>query len=140
MSNNKKLKKLVLFGLSSAALVGSQMYAGSTASNADNMMADSSQQTMTPEQQSFCNRLSGMARHAFKNMSNDNREMCMRIANQECKGKNECKGMGNCANPGDHACSGKNDCKGKGGCKAKEPNKAVHMVEKMAQKRANAME
>jgi len=140
MSNKKKqLTNLVLFGLGGVTLMTSPLFAGATASDADNTMADSSQQPMTPEQQGFCNGLSAGARHAFKAMDNDCREMCMKAATQNCKGKNMCKAHGGCATE-EHACKGKNDCKGQGGCKMKDCSKVVMMMKKMADKRADAMD
>lgn len=137
MSNQKKLTHLVLIGLGS--LAASPLVGGSTPSNPSDTMADSGQETMTPEQQAFCNRLSPRARHAFKAMSNEEREMCMKAATQECKSKNMCKGYGGCATE-EHSCMGKNGCKSKGGCKTKDPSKTVMMMKKMAEKRAEAMD
>ena len=81
---NKKLKNLVLVGLGSVMLMGLQpLVAGTTASDADNTMADSSGQAMTPEQQTFCRSLAPKARKNFKSMTNEQREMCMKKCSQD---------------------------------------------------------
>lgn len=80
--SNKKFGNLMLAGLSGVVLLSSPLCAGSKSSDANTTMADSSEEAMTPEQQTFCQSLSPQARRRFKAMSNDKREMCMKMCAQ----------------------------------------------------------
>ena len=100
-----------MLGIGSAACVGS-LNAAELTQAPTTATAPSS---MTADEQAFAAKLNQNAYTTFKNMSKEQRSMCMQMCSHECKSKNGCKGMGNCKTA-DNSCAGKNACKGKGGC------------------------
>lgn len=81
--------------------------------------------------------LSDDGKRMFDRLDAEGKKLALRLANQDCKGKNSCKGENACK-------TSKNDCAGKGGCAGtspapfKDPNQAVKVAaKKMEEKRAN---
>lgn len=128
----KNLSKLVLLGLSSAAVLGYQALAFADMDSSDTAESMNSM-SMSADEQAFFDKLSDSAKPAFQNMNSAQRAMCMSMASHDCKGQNSCKGQSKCKTD-EHACKGQNTCKGKGGCKT-SPDEAVKLAGDMAQKR-----
>jgi hypothetical protein len=141
--SKKTLAALAVLGMSS--FLGAEEVASNsacTSSSCGQVLAAANSAacnaTMPADQQAFCNKMNSSSQAAFKAMNAEGRAMAMKIAAQECKGKNDCKGKGGCKTE-THACAGKNECKGKGGAPMKDANKAVEMASNcMASKRAHA--
>lgn len=81
-------------------------------------------------------KLSQDGKNLYSTLDPAAKTMALKMASQECAGKNECKGMNSCK-------SQHNDCAGKGGCKGtsaapfKNKDDAVKLAaKKMAKKRA----
>lgn len=82
--------------------------------------------------------LNSDTKRVFDGMSPEGKALALKLANQDCKGKNDCKGQNACKTE-------KNSCAGLGGCKGTSPapfkdkNSAVKVAAKyMAEKRAKA--
>lgn len=93
------------------------------------------QQKMT--KQELENKLDPQTKALYQNLSDEGRGLALKLANQDCKGKNDCKGMSACKSD-KHECAGKNSCKGQGTCKFQNSNLAVKVAaKKMAEKRSS---
>ncbi len=75
----------------------------------------------------------------YQSLSPEGKALALKLANQDCKGKNDCKGQNACK-------TAKNDCAGKGGCKGQSPsnfkdkNQAIKVASmKMAEKRNSVL-
>lgn len=86
------------------------------------MMTESDLSSLTPE---------------FQKLSPEGKALALKLANQDCKGKNDCKGLNSCK-------TANNSCAGQGGCKGTTPGpftdkvKAVKVAaQKMAEKRTS---
>jgi hypothetical protein len=133
--NKKKLRTLVALSVNSVILMTNQLSAAEAPNNQQMPNnANATQPPMTGAEQAFVNQLSQNSEMLFKNMTPQQRAMCIQMAAHDCKGQNACKGLGTCKTD-KNACAGMNACKGQGACKT-DPNKAVKIVsDKMAQKR-----
>ncbi|MGE3954087.1 MAG: hypothetical protein AB7F31_02675 [Parachlamydiales bacterium] len=141
--DKKKLAGYALMGLSSALLIGCQQNAGKPSQQKSNNGKSKSEQSalvgngkngsqpakMTPQEQSFYNKLSAQGKKDFEAMSSADRQKAMKEANN-CASKNSCKGLGGCSTS-EHSCMGQNDCKGKGGC-SKTPDESVSLMKKVS--------
>lgn len=82
--------------------------------------------------------LNAQGKATYQGLDAAGKAMALKMANQECSGKNECKGMNSCKTD-DHACAGKGSCAGTAKAAFKDKNLAVKVAAmKMAEKRANA--
>ncbi len=82
------------------------------------------------------NNLNSQSKATFQSLSPEGKALALKLANQDCKGKNSCKGLNVCANPPKNDCAGKSGCKGQSKCNFKDKNVAVKVAaQKMAEKR-----
>lgn len=79
---------------------------------------------LSPDMESFYNRLSTENQKKFMALDAQHKMMAVQMLEQSCKGKNDCAGLGGCRTA-QHDCAGKNDCKGQGGPAIQDANRAV---------------
>lgn len=82
--------------------------------------------------------LNEQAKSTYQSLDATGKALALKLANQDCKGKNECKGLNSCKTA-DHACAGKGSCAGTAANNFKDKNLAVKVAAlKMAEKRVKA--
>lgn len=97
--------------------------------------------TITPKaaitESELRSQLNDEGKRMYDRLDAEGKKLALRLANQDCKGKNSCKGENSCK-------TSKNDCAGKGGCAGTSPapfkdlNQAVKIAaKKQEEKRAN---
>lgn len=87
----------------------------------------------------FMSQLNAQSKATFQSMSPEGKALAMKLAQQECKGKNTCKGLNSCKGKGND-CAGKGSCKGTSSDKFKDKNLAVKVAGmKMAEKREGSL-
>lgn len=75
----------------------------------------------------------------FEALSPEGKALALKMANQDCKGKNDCKGQNACKSK-TNSCGGQGGCKGTAETNFKDKNMAVKVAKmKMAEKRNNAV-
>lgn len=116
---------------------------GNTKNYRSNPIAESDQvltsKAATMTEKDLMNSVNAQSKAAFQSLSPEGKAMALKLANQDCKGKNDCKGQNSCK-------TAKNDCAGKGGCKGqsagpfRDKNQAIKVAAmKMAEKRNSVL-
>lgn len=104
---------------------------------ADNDAAPKANAAMS--ESDFMSQLNAQSKATFQSMSPEGKALAMKLAQQECKGKNTCKGLNSCKGKGND-CAGKGGCKGTSSDKFKDKNLAVKVAAmKMAEKREGSL-
>ena len=84
------------------------------------------------------NKLDGEGKKTYNSLDAEGKALALKLANQECSGKNDCKGLNSCDTP-ENVCAGKAGCKGKSPGPFRDKNDAVKVAgQKMAEKRAKS--
>ncbi|MBA3956959.1 MAG: hypothetical protein H0X51_00995 [Parachlamydiaceae bacterium] len=81
--------------------------------------------------------LNAETKTVFDNLSPEGKALALKLANQDCKGRNDCKGLGAC-NTSDHSCAGKNGCRGTSPAPFKDKNIAVKVAAKRMEEKRGA--
>jgi hypothetical protein len=151
--NKKELTRLAMIGATAGIILSQAAFAETAgipakatllsagcakcaAATADKEKNDQPKKIQNGEE--LVNKLNANGKEIYEKLDQQHRDLALKLANQDCNGKNECKGMGGC-NSAEK--SGKNECKGMSKCNAfiKDPNFAVKVAaQKMLEKRANA--
>jgi hypothetical protein len=139
MKKRTNLMKLATMGIASGILItNGQLHGHQFTADTMNSSTQASSNKMMTESE-LMSKLNDEGKAIYQGLSQEGKEMAIKMASQTCKGKNECKGMNSCK-------SDKNACLGQGGCKgtSKGPftdkNDAVKLAQKkMADKRSNMM-
>lgn len=105
-------------------------------SDADKPAAATEQKKLT--ETDLLQQLNPQAKAMYQSMSPEGKALALKLANQDCKGKNDCKGLNSCKSD-ENSCAGQSSCKGKSVGPFTDKNKAVKVASmKMAEKRAKA--
>ena len=84
------------------------------------------------------NKLDGEGKRTYQSLDAEGKALALKLANQDCKGKNDCKGQNACDTQ-ENTCAGKASCKGKTPAPFRDKNDAVKVAsQKMAEKRAKS--
>lgn len=80
--------------------------------------------------------LNSQGRALYQSLSPEGKALALKLANQDCKGRNECRGYNSCRNT-EHSCQGQGSCAGTSAGPFADKNAAVKVAAmKMAEKRA----
>lgn len=73
----------------------------------------------------------------YRGLDAEGKALALKLASQDCKGKNDCKGLNSCKSA-ENSCAGQGSCRGKSQGPFSDKNNAVKLAaKKMAQKRAS---
>jgi hypothetical protein len=119
---------------------GTQPNAGTTRPNYTVAEAETTLTKAAPlTEKDLMDNVNAQSKAIYQSLSPEGKALALKLANQDCKGKNDCKGQNSCK-------TAKNDCAGKGGCKGQSPanfkdkNQAIKVASlKMAEKRNSAL-
>lgn len=114
-------------------------YTPNNESIADNDATAAKASSAAMSESEFMSQLNAQNKATFQSMSPEGKALAMKLAQQECKGKNSCKGLNSCKGKGND-CAGKGSCKGTSSDKFKDKNLAVKVASmKMAEKREGSL-
>lgn len=83
-------------------------------------------------------KLDSEGKRTYQSLDAEGKALALKLASQECKGKNDCAGLNAC-DTSENTCAGKGSCKGKSPSSFKDKNDAVKVAsKKMAEKRAKS--
>lgn len=73
----------------------------------------------------------------YRSLDSEGKALALKLASQDCKGKNDCKGLNSCRTD-EHSCAGQGSCRGTSKGPFSDKNNAVKLAsKKMAEKRAS---
>lgn len=111
-----------------------------SSSSSSNSTYDSTSKSSTSKQKlsesDLTSQLNAQGKATYQGLDATGKALALKLANQDCKGRNECKGLNSCKTS-EHTCAGKGSCAGTSEAPFKDKNLAVKVAGmKMAEKRA----
>jgi len=145
--NKKDLQKLALLGIASGALLSSQhtLFAenNNNAASLDQILQERNGNNMNYKlmtEDELLLELNETGYQLYMNLSDEGKELAIRVASMYCNGTNLCAGLNACKTE-KNECAGQGDCKGQGKCAFSDKNLAVKVVaDKMKQKRESLLQ
>lgn len=91
----------------------------------------------TMSETELMSQLNSEGKSTYQNLSSEGKALAMKLAYQDCKGKNDCKGLNSCKTA-NNSCAGQGGCQGTSPGSFKDKNVAVKVAaKKMAEKRTS---